>query len=79
MTDEAGAIVFTTAGKNTAGTHSFVWDGKDADGNTLPDAPYSVRVTALDAEGESTSVATKTFGRVTAVESEAGCEGAECA
>ncbi len=72
VTDEAGAVVFTTPGKTAAGSHGFVWDGRDASGKTLPDAPYSVRVTALDSEGEPTSVATKTFGRVTAVESEAG-------
>ena len=72
VSDESGGTVFTTAGKTAAGPHGFVWDGKDAGGNTLPDGAYTVRVTALDSAGDTTTVAVKTFGRVTAIESDAG-------
>ena len=64
-----GAIVHAEAATdNKAGDHSFSWNGKDMYGSSMPDGPYTLRVTAKDSTG--TTVASTTFveGRVTGVE-----------
>jgi flagellar basal-body rod modification protein FlgD len=47
ITDEKGKIMLTKAGERTAGDHNFVWDGKDVNGQTMPDGPYNVSVTPI--------------------------------
>ena len=64
-----GAVVHAEAASdNAAGDHSFSWNGKDMNGNSMPDGSYTLRVTAKDSTG--TTVASTTFveGRVTGVE-----------
>jgi flagellar basal-body rod modification protein FlgD len=48
ITDANGKTVFSGLGENTAGSHAFTWDGKDANGNQLPDGTYKLAVTATD-------------------------------
>jgi flagellar basal-body rod modification protein FlgD len=53
VTDERGRIVRTLNGERGAGTHTFNWDGKGQNGQTLADGVYRLEVRAKDAEGKS--------------------------
>lgn len=52
---------------HAAGRHELTWDGKDDDGNRLPDGAYGIVVTAIDASGATVSAQTTVYGKVTAV------------
>jgi flagellar basal-body rod modification protein FlgD len=67
ITNAAGRVVRTAAGETAAGTHGFVWDGRDNSGARLPDGLYALTVTGQT--GTSTAQATTTvYGRVTGAE-----------
>jgi len=64
-----GAIVHVEAATdNKAGDHAFSWNGKDMNGNNLPDGPYTLRVTAKDSTGTAVTSTNYVQGRVTGVE-----------
>lgn len=69
--NEAGDIVYSRAMTATAdkaqGVHPFEWDGKDTNGNQLPDGAYGVSVTALGADDVAVESYVTAFGRVTGV------------
>jgi flagellar basal-body rod modification protein FlgD len=70
VSDSAGNIVHSENGQTKAGTYSFSWDGKDANGNQLPDGAYTVGVTALGADQSPVTTTTNVFGTVTSVTSD---------
>ncbi len=47
-----------------AGEQSVTWDGRDSEGNVLPDGEYSFAVAALDADGEGVTSSTYIRGIV---------------
>lgn len=49
------------------GQHEFIWDGKDHNGNNLPDGVYSIFMAAEGKNGEALMVNTKTSGVVSGV------------
>jgi flagellar basal-body rod modification protein FlgD len=64
-----GAVVHVEAATdNKAGDHAYSWNGKDMNGNKLPDGPYTLRVTAKDSAGAAVTSTTYVQGRVTGVE-----------
>jgi flagellar basal-body rod modification protein FlgD len=64
-----GQVVFRKEGDLSAGEHGFNWDGKDLQGDQLPDGGvYSLRVTAVDAAEAKTEITVTTSGVVKAVE-----------
>lgn len=63
-----GAAVFTKKLDASKGSNQFTWDGKDSNGNDLPDGTYFLKVTANDAEGEPVAVDTRTQGIVTEID-----------
>jgi len=64
-----GAVVHVEAASdNKAGDHAYTWNGKDMNGNKLPDGPYTLRVTAKDSTGTAVASTTYVQGRVTGVE-----------
>lgn len=65
--DAAGKVVYTKPAETTAGTHNFVWDGRDTNGNKLPDGPYSLSIAAKDAKDAAIPVTTHMMGRVDGV------------
>jgi len=63
--NEAGQLVRTlNLGSQSAGVHQFAWDGRDAEGHTLPDGLYLYRVTALDSQGQGMEVTSYFTGQV---------------
>lgn len=47
ITDSTGKVVRTLdLGSQTAGVHTYTWDGTAADGSTVPDGAYSVSIAA---------------------------------
>lgn len=65
--DSTGTIVRTLNGELTKGRHEVKWDGKDKNGNDLPDGPYTASISALDSVGESIDSAITVYGKVTDV------------
>lgn len=60
----SGDIVYAGKGEKEAGTHQFVWDGKDADGNQLSDGVYEITVSYPEDE-KVNQIASYTTGVVT--------------
>jgi flagellar basal-body rod modification protein FlgD len=73
VVDASGATLHsTTIGDEDelrAGQHSFTWNGKDLSGKQLPDGgPYTLRITATDADLQTVETTTRIQGVVTGVE-----------
>ena len=66
--DGLGRVVYATAGQNSAGAHTFTWNGKDIAGNAMPDGEYRLRVGATDTNGNTITATTSAIGKVTGVE-----------
>ncbi len=66
--DNGGGVVYSATGETTAGTHNFSWDGTGNDGQVLPDAAYTLQVSAKDTDGNTISTHTMVTGRVSAID-----------
>jgi len=64
----AGSTVYSGTFSLQAGTQNFVWDGKDTNGNTMPDGEYTMSITATDASGQTVAVSTEIQGVVDSVD-----------
>lgn len=66
--DSSGKLIRKIeAGQHNAGVNNYVWDGKDSNGNKMPDGSYSFKIEALDASGKPVEVTTTSKGVVTGV------------
>lgn len=63
--DATGDQVRTIESATSLGKHTVNWDGKDDDGNTMPDGAYTVVVSARDADTNLIEVATSITAKVT--------------
>ena len=73
--DSEGAIVRTVElGSKEAGTYQYTWDGKDENGNPLPDGQYGVGILGQDNDGGYVMVQTEISGRVDGVVTEDGTQ-----
>ena len=63
--DATGGQVRSIESATSLGKHTVIWDGKDDDGNTLPDGAYTVVVSARDADTNLIEVATSITAKVT--------------
>lgn len=63
--DASGDQVRSIESATSLGKHTVNWDGKDDNGNTLPDGAYTVVVSARDADTNLIEVATSITAKVT--------------
>lgn len=66
VTDESGQVVFSGEGETGAGRHGFIWDGRDENGEMMPDGVYTLTVTATRRDRSAIDVEQRTIGTVTA-------------
>ncbi len=66
--DKTGAVVFSENRNLTAGNQSYVWNGRNASGQQLPDGDYTIAVTAKDQAGKDVSISTEVQGVVDSVD-----------
>lgn len=65
ITDETGKTVRTLEQNNvSSGDQTVSWDGRDDDGNQLPDGTYQISVEASDSSGDSVNATTYLQGPV---------------
>jgi flagellar basal-body rod modification protein FlgD len=67
--NSSGQIVYSTPGQGAQGNHEFIWNGESSSGETMPEGEYTIRVSAMDADGNPITAATYIIGRVTRVDS----------
>ena len=66
--DSTGKTVATLKGSVSNGLNYVTWDGKDSDGNQLPDGGYNFTLVAKNIDGTAQTVAdTRVIGKVTGV------------
>ncbi|MCW0180698.1 MAG: flagellar hook assembly protein FlgD [Zavarzinia sp.] len=69
IVDAKGQTVRSLTGTAAAGTTSYTWDGKDADGDVVDAGSYTLKITALDSAGKATETTISTMSLVTGVDS----------
>lgn len=68
-----GTLVRTLEeGVKNRSSQKVVWDGKNQNGETLPDGAYTFRISARDENGQSVSVRSSIVGTVTGISFESG-------
>jgi flagellar basal-body rod modification protein FlgD len=70
--DQNGKLIWSGAGATEAGTHAFLWDGKDAAGVPQPEGLYRLKVEAKDANGTAIPSLTIVKGVVDGIEAVSG-------
>jgi flagellar basal-body rod modification protein FlgD len=68
VSDSAGRTVFSQPGEIGAGTHSFTWNGKDANGNTLADGTYKLTAVANTSAGTAVTTTVASAGTVSQID-----------
>jgi flagellar basal-body rod modification protein FlgD len=68
IADANGRTVYAGTGNTAAGNSSFTWDGKDVNGNQLPDGTYTLTVTAADSAGNTVTSSVASAGTVTQID-----------
>lgn len=67
--DQTGKKVASFRGAGGAGVQKISWDGKDSDGDQLPDGAYRLQITATDVNDKAVGVKNQSMiGKVTGVE-----------
>ncbi len=66
--DASGKVVYTTSGSTSACNNDFSWDGKDSNGNQLPDGKYTLSVSATASDGSAITATLASKAIVTAVD-----------
>jgi flagellar basal-body rod modification protein FlgD len=68
ITDAKGKVVFNTTGETGAGAHTFIWDGKNKNGDPLLEGVYTLKVSALNLDKKTVNSVVTSSGIVTGVD-----------
>jgi flagellar basal-body rod modification protein FlgD len=68
ISNSAGQTVFTTSQAVQPGAQTFTWNGRDSQGNVLPDGAYKIAITAVGANSQNVPVTTQVQGVVSGVD-----------
>ena len=68
IADANGRTVYAGTGATASGNNTFTWDGKDINGNQLPDGTYKLTVTAADLAGNTVTSSVASVGTVTQID-----------
>jgi flagellar basal-body rod modification protein FlgD len=66
--NSTGQVVYTESRTLSAGQQDFNWNGRGTTGQTMPDGDYTISITAKDASGNVTAIATEVQGTVDGVD-----------
>lgn len=62
-----GTVVYSTTGATSEGSHSFVWNGENANGQQLPAGNYSLSVVATNSSSNPITATVQSVGTVSNV------------
>jgi flagellar basal-body rod modification protein FlgD len=68
----AGVQVQTATLNSSAGANTWTWNGKNANGATMPDGAYTVTVNAIGVNGATSAVPFTVTGTATSVQNNSG-------
>jgi flagellar basal-body rod modification protein FlgD len=68
ISNSAGQVVFSTTQAVQPGAQSFAWNGRDNQGNALPDGNYTIAISAVGSSNQNVPVTTQIQGVVTGVD-----------
>lgn len=72
VSDASGNIVRSLLGDTTVGSHQFVWDGNDGNGQAQANGIYTIKVSANTADEEPITLNTSVIGKVDGVSNDDG-------
>ena len=67
VSNASGQVVYSTTQAVQPGTQTFVWNGRNSVGSTMPAGAYTVSISATGANGQSVPVTTQVEGVVSGV------------
>lgn len=70
--NESGTLVRSMDAPKAAGGQKVQWDGKDNNGNIMPEGTYNIRIDAADNDKKPISVSTAVSGNVRGIEAQNG-------
>ena len=70
--DDQGNQILLDNAPTAVGDRTYVWDGKDADGNTVPAGNYQFAIDALDSDDQSVTATSTAGSTVTGIETKNG-------
>jgi flagellar basal-body rod modification protein FlgD len=72
VTDANNKIVYSGKGETGSGSHQFNWNGKDNNGNQLPDGTYKLTVSAKALDGAAVTSQVASAGLVSEIDMTSG-------
>jgi flagellar basal-body rod modification protein FlgD len=72
VSNASNQVVYSSTGETASGNHSFAWDGKDNNGNALPDGAYKLAVNSKDSAGNTVTASVASAGTVSQIDMSSG-------
>jgi len=72
VTNASNQVVYSSTGETASGNHAFSWNGKDNNGNVLPNGAYKLTVTAKDTAGNAITSSVASAGTVNQIDMSSG-------